>query len=87
MASNREPEAQPTVFEVSWEVCNKVGGIHSLRHAYATHQLEAGMPVHQLQRLLGHNNLQSTMRYLHWVPSHQHAAGMDLLAALGVRHD
>jgi site-specific recombinase XerD len=65
---------------------NKIGGIHSLRHAYATHQLEAGMPVHQLQRLLGHNNLQSTMRYVHWVPSHQHGAGMDLLAALEVRH-
>jgi len=45
------------------------------------------MPVHQLQRLLGHNNLQSTMRYVHWVPSHQHAAGMDLLATLEVRHD
>lgn len=65
---------------------NKIGGIHSLRHAYATHQLEAGMPVHQLQRLLGHNNLQSTMRYAHWVPSYQHGAGMDLLAALEVRH-
>jgi site-specific recombinase XerD len=23
----------------------KVGGIHGLRHAYATHQLAAGMPV------------------------------------------
>jgi len=66
---------------------DKVGGIHSLRHAYATHQLEAGMPVHQLQRLLGHNNLQSTMRYLHWTPTHQSGAGIDLLAGLGVRHD
>ena len=65
---------------------NKIGGIHSLRHAYATHQLEAGMPVHQLQRLLGHNNLQSTMRYVHWMPSHQHDVGMDLLAALEVHH-
>ena len=35
----------------------KVGGIHALRHAFATHQLEAGMPVHQLQRLLGHQNI------------------------------
>jgi len=66
---------------------NKVGGIHSLRHAYATHQLEAGMPVHQLQRLLGHNNLQSTLRYVHWVPTHQQGVGVDLLAGLAVRHD
>jgi len=46
----------------------KLGGIHSLRHAYATHQLEAGLPVHTLQRLLGHHNLRSTLRYVHWVP-------------------
>jgi integrase/recombinase XerD len=46
----------------------KVGGIHGLRHAYATHQLEAGLPVHALQRLLGHQNLRSTLRYVHWVP-------------------
>ena len=65
----------------------KLGGIHSLRHAYATHQLEAGMPVHQLQRLLGHNHLQSTLRYVHWVPQTQHGAGVDLLAGLEVRHD
>lgn len=66
---------------------HKVGGIHSLRHAYATHQLEAGMPVHQLQRLLGHNNLHSTMRYLHWAPLHQQGTGVDLLAGLEVCHD
>jgi site-specific recombinase XerD len=66
---------------------SKIGGIHSLRHAYATHQLEAGMPVHQLQRLLGHNNLQSTMRYIHWLPQTHQGAGMDLLASLAVPHD
>lgn len=66
---------------------NKVGGIHSLRHAYATHQLEAGMPVHQLQRLLGHTHLQSTLRYVHWTPAHQPGSGVDLLAGLEVRHD
>lgn len=41
-----------------------IGGIHSLRHAYATHPLEAGVPVHQLQRLLGHQSLQATLRYV-----------------------
>lgn len=62
---------------------DKVGGIHSLRHAYATHQLEAGLPVHQLQRLLGHQNIHSTLRYVHWVPGYQAGhAGTDLIGAL-----
>ena len=36
----------------------KHGGIHSLRHAYATHQLGAGMPVTELQRQLGKSDPQ-----------------------------
>ena len=61
-----------------------MGGIHGLRHAYATHQLEAGTPVYELKRLLGHGNLNTTMRYVHWVPSY-HArddARVDLIGAL-----
>jgi site-specific recombinase XerD len=67
---------------------DKVGGIHSLRHAYATHQLENGLPVHQLQKLLGHNNLQSTLRYVHWLPGEQRASSghADLIGALEVGH-
>lgn len=62
----------------------KLGGVHSLRHAYATHQLESGTPVHVLQRLLGHDNIRSTMRYVHWVPSYREFEGrrVDLVAAL-----
>ena len=60
---------------------DKVGGIHSLRHAWATHQLAAGLAVHQLQHLMGHRNLQSTLRYVHWLPGHQGGdkGGIDLL--------
>jgi len=58
---------------------NKRGGIHSLRHAYATHQLEAGLPVHQLQRFLGHTNVTTTMRYVHWIPRYEDKVGVDLL--------
>jgi len=49
---------------------NKKGGIHALRHAFATHQLEAGLPLHLLQRWLGHADIRTTMRYIHWVPSY-----------------
>jgi len=67
----------------------KVGGIHALRHAYATHQLGLGLPVHELQRQLGHTSLHSTQRYVHWAPqaASAHGAHADLVAALEVARD
>ena len=44
---------------------DKPGGIHTLRHCYATGLLEAGVELHVIQRRLGHNSIRSTMRYLH----------------------
>jgi len=39
--------------------------IHTLRHCYATHLLEAGVNPRVVQRYMGHSNLETTMAYFH----------------------
>lgn len=38
---------------------------HCLRHSYATHSLENGVPIHVLQKLMGHTSIETTESYLH----------------------
>jgi integrase/recombinase XerD len=66
----------------------KEGGIHALRHAFATHLLEAGVDVHTIQRLMGHGHIGSTLRYFHLADRHLAAtpSPLELLERADLSH-
>ncbi|HEX9718236.1 MAG TPA: site-specific integrase [Ramlibacter sp.] len=64
----------------------KRGGIHTLRHCYATHMLETGADLYSLSQWLGHRHVSTTARYLHLArpdaPDGARRDPLKLLAAL-----
>lgn len=54
-------------------ICERAGlrqiGWHKLRHSFASHLVGAGATIKAIQELLGHSDIQTTMRYAHLAPS------------------
>ena len=46
------------------------GGIHTLRHCFATHLLEAGADIFELKRMMGHSAIKTTSGYIHISKEH-----------------
>ncbi len=45
----------------------KHAAVHTFRHCFATHLLLQGVDIREVQELMGHNSVETTMKYLHVV--------------------
>ncbi|SIN99143.1 Site-specific recombinase XerD [Rhodovulum sp. ES.010] len=68
--AGKVPGQYATDFQHPWRRIRARAGlpdvrIHDLRHTYASNAVSSGMPIQMVGKLLGHTQLQTTMRYAH----------------------
>ena len=86
------PNAHITEMQRPWRRIRGLAGlddvrIHDLRHTYASIAVSGGMAIQMVGRILGHSQLQTTMRYAHLADDPVRAAaeenGAAIFASLG----
>jgi integrase/recombinase XerD len=78
-ATADQPMTRTSVQKAMSRVVHELGfkkaiSVHTLRHSYATHLLEAGVNLRLIQQYLGHSSLHTTMVYLHLTTASQEQA-------------
>lgn len=63
----------------------KHASVHALRHSFATHILQSGVNIREVQSLLGHKNIETTMVYTHVLRNMSNAPQSPLDALYGNR--
>ena len=70
LQATASPLSTRTIQYIFWENLRKSGinkkaNVHTLRQSYASHLLEEGVDILFLRDLLGHQDIQTTLDYLH----------------------
>ena len=81
------PGQYATAMQKPWRRIRALAGlddvrIHDLRHTYASSAVSHGMPIQMIGHLLGHSQLQTTMRYAHLAEDPVNAAAAENAARL-----
>lgn len=68
--SDSRPMTEATAQQIYYQAVaksgvRKIGGIHTLRHCFATHHMENGVDIYAIKRFLGHTSIATTSRYMH----------------------